>query len=241
MTLSTQSGIISTGYDPRYFNSARDADKITEHSGGVCPGEWKKMRILSKDKIFFYGTGEIVMIVKAKLMDEGAMRRTLIRMAHEIVEKNDRVDELCMLGIHTRGVPLAAELAENVKKFSEIRVKVGSVDITPHRDDRDRDSGEITVTNTKIDFSIDGKTVILVDDVICTGRTIRAAMEALMTLGRPAKIQLAVLVDRGHRELPIRGDYVGKNVPTSRKERIAVRVAEYDGETGVYVWGPKEG
>ena len=162
------------------------------------------------------------MIVKAKLMDEGAMHRTLVRMAHEIVEKNDCVDELCMLGIHTRGVPLAEELAENVKKFSEIRVKVGSVDITPHRDDRDRDSGEITVTNTKIDFSIDGKTVILVDDVICTGRTIRAAMEALMTLGRPAKIQLAVLVDRGHRELPIRGDYVGKNVPTSTTEFIRV-------------------
>ncbi len=181
------------------------------------------------------------MIVKAKLMDEGAMKRTLVRMAHEIVEKNDNADELCFLGIHTRGVPLAEELAENVEKFSGIKVLVGSVDITPHRDDRNRDSDEITVTNTKIDFSINGKTVILVDDVISTGRTIRAAMEALMTLGRPDKIQLAVLVDRGHRELPIRGDYVGKNVPTSRKERISVRVTEYDGETGVYVCGPKEG
>ncbi len=180
------------------------------------------------------------MIVKAKLMDEGAMHRTLIRMAHEIVEKNDSANELCFLGIHTRGVPLARELAENVEKFSDLKINVGSVDITPHRDDRNREQKEPTVTNTKIDFSIDGKTVVLVDDVIFTGRTIRAAMEALMTLGRPAKIQLAVLVDRGHRELPIRGDYVGKNVPTARKERITVKVAEYDGETGVYVCGPKE-
>jgi len=178
------------------------------------------------------------MIVKAKLMDEGAMKRTLIRMAHEIVEKNDSAEDLCILGIHSRGVPLARELAENVKRFSEIQVSVGSVDVTPHRDDRDRTLDEPTVTNTKIDFPIDGKTVILVDDVIYTGRTIRAAMEALMTIGRPARIQLAVLVDRGHRELPIRGDYVGKNVPTSRKERISVRVPEYDGETGVYVCEP---
>ncbi len=180
------------------------------------------------------------MTVKAKLMDEGAMRRTLVRMAHEIVEKNDSANELCFLGIHTRGVPLAKEIAENVEKFSEIRTFVGSVDVTPHRDDRNRDSEEVTVTNTKIDFPIDGRTVILVDDVIYTGRTIRAAMEALMSIGRPAKIQLAVLVDRGHRELPIRGDYVGKNVPTSRKERISVRVVEHDGETGVYVCEEKE-
>ena len=183
---------------------------------------------------------EELMNIKAKLMDEGAMHRTLVRMAHEIVEKNDEAEELCFLGIHTRGVPLARELAENVGRFSEIKINVGSVDITPHRDDRDRDSKEPTVTNTKIDFSIDGKTVVLVDDVIFTGRTIRAAMEALMILGRPEKIQLAVLVDRGHRELPIRGDYVGKNVPTARKERISVRVKEYDGETGVYVCGPNQ-
>ncbi len=180
------------------------------------------------------------MVVKAKLMDEGAMRRTLVRMAHEVVEKNDNAKEICFLGIHTRGVPLARELAKNVETFSNLKIYVGSVDVTPHRDDRNRGSDEPTVTNTKIDFSIDGKIVVLVDDVIFTGRTIRAAMEALMTLGRPAKIQLAVLVDRGHRELPIRGDYVGKNVPTARKERITVKIAEYDGETGVYVYGPGE-
>ncbi len=180
------------------------------------------------------------MVVKAKLMDEGAMKRTLVRMAHEIVEKNDAATELYFVGIHSRGLPLARELAENVTKFSDIQTQVGSVDITLHRDDRDRESVHSGETKTKIDFDIDGKTVILVDDVICTGRTIRAAMDALVSYGRPAKIQLAVLIDRGHRELPIRGDYVGKNVPTSRKERIAVRVPEYDGETGVYVWGPKE-
>lgn len=168
-------------------------------------------------------------------MDEAAMRRTLIRMAHEIVEKNDDVTELCFLGIHRRGIPLAKELAENVARFSGIKVCVGSVDITLHRDDRERGRADPTVTNTKIDFPLENRTVILVDDVIFTGRTIRAAMDALVSLGRPAKIQLAVLIDRGHRELPIRGDYVGKNVPTSRKEQIAVRVLDYDGEVGVYV------
>ncbi len=180
------------------------------------------------------------MKVKAKLMDEGAMRRTLVRMAHEIVEKNDTVTELCFLGIHSRGLPLAKELAENVNKFSGIKTRVGSVDITLHRDDRSRTRKENTGSKTEIDFPIDGKTVILVDDVICTGRTIRAAMDALVSHGRPSKIQLAVLIDRGHRELPIRGDYVGKNVPTSRKERISVRVAEFDKETGVYVCEPMD-
>ena len=180
------------------------------------------------------------MIVKAKLMDEAAMRRTVIRMAHEIVEKNDSVTELCFVGIHRRGLPLARELAENVSRFSEIKTRVGSVDITFHRDDRERRLQEDRETKTKIDFPIDNRVVILVDDVIFTGRTVRAAMDALVSVGRPAKIQLAVLIDRGHRELPIRGDYVGKNVPTSRKERITVRVTDIDGETGVYVCEPTE-
>ncbi|MBP3300183.1 MAG: bifunctional pyr operon transcriptional regulator/uracil phosphoribosyltransferase PyrR [Clostridia bacterium] len=173
------------------------------------------------------------MTVKAKLMDQAAMKRTLVRMAHEIVEKNDTVTELCFLGIHSRGVPLAQELAENVSRFSEIKTLVGSVDIALHRDDRK----EVPPmeSRTSVDFPLDGRVVILVDDVICTGRTIRAAMDALVSIGRPAKIQLAVLIDRGHRELPIRGDYVGKNVPTSRKERISVRVEQIDGDVGVYV------
>ena len=181
-----------------------------------------------------------MLTVKAKLMDEGAMRRTLVRMAHEIVEKNDSAERLCFIGSHRRGVPLAKELAENVSRFSGIPCDVGSVDIILHRDDRTEGAVDPTVTNTRIDFSIENQTVILVDDVIFTGRTIRAAMDTLMSKGRPAKIQLAVLIDRGHRELPIRGDYVGKNVPTSRKERISVRVSEYDGETGVYVCAPQE-
>lgn len=173
------------------------------------------------------------MTVKAKLMDQAAMKRTLVRMAHEIVEKNDSVTELCFLGIHSRGVPLAQELADNVSRFSEIKTLVGSVDISLHRDDRKEVSP--AESRTSVNFPLDGRVVILVDDVICTGRTIRAAMDALVSIGRPAKIQLAVLIDRGHRELPIRGDYVGKNVPTSRKERISVKVEQIDGDVGVYV------
>lgn len=204
-------------------------------------GETKNFSdLVINGKIFFYATEDPTMKIKAQLMDEGAMHRTLVRMAHEIVEKNDSASELCFVGIHRRGLPLATELAENVSRFSEIETCVGSVDITLHRDDRDRTSETENLPHTKIDFSIEGKTVILVDDVIHTGRTIRAAMDALISFGRPAKIQLAVLIDRGHRELPIRGDYVGKNVPTSRKERISVRVAQYDGETGVYVCDPEE-
>lgn len=176
------------------------------------------------------------MTVKAKLMDQAAMKRTLVRMAHEIVEKNDTVSELCFLGIHSRGVPLAQELAENVSRFSEIKTLVGSVDISLHRDDRKEVSP--AGSRTSVNFPLDERVVVLVDDVICTGRTIRAAMDALVSIGRPAKIQLAVLIDRGHRELPIRGDYVGKNVPTSRKERISVRVEQIDGDAGVYVCEP---
>ena len=177
---------------------------------------------------------------KAMLMDEPAMRRTLVRMAHEIVEKNGEASRICLIGIHRRGIPLAKILAEHVAAFSGIETRVGSLDITMYRDDLTQVSPDPSVTKTEIDFSIDGETVVLVDDVIYTGRTIRAAMEALIRLGRPAKIQLAVLIDRGHRELPIRGDYVGKNVPTSKKELISVCVKEYDGKTGVYVCEPAE-
>ena len=180
------------------------------------------------------------LIEKAQLMDEPAMHRTLVRMAHEIVEKNAETDRICLIGIHRRGIPLAKELAENIRKFSDLQTDVGSVDITLYRDDLTCIAPDPSVNNTKVDFSVDGETVILVDDVIYTGRTIRAAMDALIKLGRPAKIQLAVLIDRGQRELPIRGDYVGKNVPTSKKELISVCVGEYDGKTGVYVCEPKE-
>lgn len=227
------------------FNPVRDTGKITEFSEGkytrhILSENGRKFGSCRIGKIFFYSEKENTMLtVKAKLMDEASMHRTLIRMAHEIVEKNE-TDELCFVGIHRRGLPLAEELAQNVTKFSGISTVVGSVDITLHRDDRGSRTPDPTVSNTRIEFPIEGKTVILVDDVICTGRTIRAAMDALVGFGRPAKIQLAVLVDRGHRELPIRGDFVGKNVPTSKKESIAVRVPEYDGEAGVYVCESKE-
>ena len=168
-----------------------------------------------------------------RLMDEGAVDRALTRISHEIIERNPEAKELCLIGIQRRGVPLATQIAECISSFSDIKVMVGKLDITLYRDDLSELHEQAEVHGTTIDFPIQNKTVILVDDVIYTGRTARAALDALITLGRPACIQLAVLVDRGHRELPIRGDYVGKNVPTSRKEMICVRVPEVDGEKNV--------
>ena len=173
---------------------------------------------------------------KSRIMDESAVKRTLIRMAHEIVEKNDSCDTICLIGIQRRGVPLARRLAENIRSFSDICVQVGSLDITLYRDDLETVSVDPIVNGTKIDFSINDKTVVLVDDVIYTGRTVRAAMDALMQKERPKRIQLAVLIDRGHRELPIRGDFVGKNLPTSRIEVVGVSVPEIDGAMGVSIY-----
>ena len=173
---------------------------------------------------------------KSHVMDESAIKRTLVRMAHEIVEKNAGCDTLCLLGIQRRGVPLAKRLADNIRSFSDIPVEVGSLDITLYRDDLDGLSVDPIVNGTKIDFSVKDKTVILVDDVIYTGRTVRAALDAVMKFERPQRIQLAVLIDRGHRELPIRGDFVGKNLPTSRKEVVAVFVPEIDGDMGVAIY-----
>lgn len=173
---------------------------------------------------------------KSHIMDESAVKRTLIRMAHEIVEKNDSCDTICLIGIQRRGVPLARRLAENIRSFSDICVQVGSLDITLYRDDLETVSVDPIVNGTKIDFSINDKTVVLVDDVIYTGRTVRAAMDALMQKERPKRIQLAVLIDRGHRELPIRGDFVGKNLPTSRIEVVGVSVPEIDGAMGVSIY-----
>lgn len=173
---------------------------------------------------------------KSHIMDESAVKRTLVRMAHEIVEKNAGCDTLCLIGIQRRGVPLAKRLAENIRSFSDIPIEVGSLDITLYRDDLDSLSADPIVNSTKIDFSIKDKTVVLVDDVIYTGRTVRAALDAVMKQERPERIQLAVLIDRGHRELPIRGDFVGKNLPTSRKEVVAVFVPEIDGDMGVAIY-----
>lgn len=172
---------------------------------------------------------------KAQVLDENGIRRSLTRIAHEIVEKNKGVKDLILVGIRRRGVPLAERLAEQIQNIEGIRIKTGKLDITLYRDDLTALSEHPVVHGTDIPCDIRGKKVILVDDVLFTGRTVRAAMDAIMDLGRPENIQLAVLVDRGHRELPIRADYIGKNVPTSRKEVIHVKVNEIDGAEEVVI------
>ena len=169
------------------------------------------------------------------LLDGDAIARTLSRIAHEIIEANPDLDSVALVGIHTRGVPLARRLQELVEERSGIAPELGAVDITFHRDDVLVRGGapplhaQPVVRGTELDFPLEGKTVVLVDDVLFTGRTIRAAIDALLEYGRPARVQLAVLVDRGHRELPIRPDYVGKNIPTSLTERVRVELEETDG------------
>lgn len=170
------------------------------------------------------------MRIKKQIMDAEAMRRALTRIAHEIVEHNKGTKGLVLFGICTRGVPLAERIARKISIFEGTLPPVGFVDITMYRDDLSLIQEQPSAQKTKINFPVDGSKVILVDDVLFTGRTIRAAMEAIVDLGRPESIQLAVLVDRGHRELPIRADYVGKNVPTSRRENIKVLLEEVDGE-----------
>jgi pyrimidine operon attenuation protein/uracil phosphoribosyltransferase len=171
---------------------------------------------------------------KAQVLDEAALDRALTRIAHEILEKNDGAKEIAFVGLRTRGVTLAQRLAEKIARIDGSTVPVGTLDITLYRDDLDL-RGTPVIRGTEIPFSIKGKTVVLVDDVLFTGRTIRAALDALIDLGRPRMIQLATLIDRGHRELPIRPDYVGKNLPTSRKESVAVRMKEHDGEDRVVI------
>ncbi len=171
-------------------------------------------------------------------MDGDDIRRALTRIAHEVIERNKGARELCIVGIHTRGVPLARRLAGLTEQIEGHPVPVGEVDIAEHRDDRPH-QGE--PSRTRIDFSLTNRKVVLVDEVLYTGRTVRAAIETLLEHGRPAQVQLAVLVDRGHRELPIRADYVGKNIPTSRRERVTVRLSDIDGEEAVYIERPAEG
>jgi len=165
---------------------------------------------------------------KAQIMDERSMDRAISRIAHEIIEKNKGVDDVVLIGIQRRGVPLAQRLADKIKEYEGQTLKVGILDITLYRDDLSLLSEHPVINGTDIPFDITGKIVVMVDDVIYTGRTARAAMDALLDLGRPASIQFAVLIDRGHRELPIRADYVGKNVPTSKSEVVQVQVTEID-------------
>lgn len=163
---------------------------------------------------------------KTSIMDADGIRRALIRIAHEITEKNKGVENVVLVGIRTRGVPLAARIAEEIRKIENVSVPTGSLDITLYRDDLTSMGYNPVIHGTEIDFDVTGKNIVLVDDVLYTGRTIRAALDALIDMGRPKTIQLAVLIDRGHRELPIRADYAGKNVPTSRKETVEVALQE---------------
>ncbi len=181
------------------------------------------------------------------LLDEEQVARTLSRIAHELIERNDDLDSVALVGIHTRGVPLAQRLRRLVEERSGVELALGQLDITFHRDDVHVRGGHAPrrpqplVRDTKLDFELEGRTVVLVDDVLSTGRTIRAAIDALFEFGRPQRVQLAVLADRGHRELPIRPDYVGKNLPTALGERIQVELVEIDEVDRVLLVGGGEG
>ncbi|MBY7143704.1 bifunctional pyr operon transcriptional regulator/uracil phosphoribosyltransferase PyrR [Virgibacillus sp. NKC19-3] len=167
---------------------------------------------------------------KTDILDQPAINRALTRIAHEIVEKNKGGENLVLVGVKTRGVPLTNRLQDRIKQIEGLDLPTGELDITLYRDDLEMatNSNDPQLKSTKIDIDVTGKKVILIDDVLYTGRTIRAAMDAVMDTGRPSQIQLGVLVDRGHRELPIRADYVGKNIPTSEKEIVVVQLAESD-------------
>jgi pyrimidine operon attenuation protein/uracil phosphoribosyltransferase len=169
------------------------------------------------------------MKVKKEIIDSDAMGRAITRIAHEILEKNKGTKDLVLIGIRTRGVPLAERLASKIEEIEGVNIKTGILDITLYRDDLSTVSQQPIVHRTEIPFDITGKKVVLVDDVLFTGRTVRAALDALIDLGRPKQIQLAIMIDRGHRELPIRADYVGKNLPTSKREVVDVNFEEIDG------------
>lgn len=173
---------------------------------------------------------------KSVLLDEKAMKRTLTRISHEIIEKNKGVEDIILIGIQRRGLPIAHRIAKLIEEFEDCIIQVGDVDITLYRDDLTELGEQALINNSSISINVKNKKVILVDDVLYTGRTARAAMEAIIKNGRPSNIQLAVLIDRGHRELPIRADYVGKNIPTSKKELIAVEVNEIDNEDSVKLY-----
>lgn len=179
------------------------------------------------------GCNEVMMEYKATLMSGDDIDRALKRISHQIIEKNHGLDNVCLIGIRTRGVPLARRLQHHIEAIEGVSVPVGELDITLYRDDLSRVGELPEVKGSNVDFSVEDKIVVLVDDVIYTSRTARASLEAVMKLGRPSKIQLCVLVDRGHTELPIRPNYVGKNIPTSVDEVVAVRLHETDGENAV--------
>ena len=172
---------------------------------------------------------------KAQLMDEKAIGRAITRISHEIIERNKGIEDVVLVGIKTRGVPIADRIGKKIQQIEGASVNTGEVDITLYRDDLKNIDVDPVINGSNVQFSIDDKIVILVDDVLYTGRTVRSALDAIIDIGRPKAIQLAVLVDRGHRELPIRADYVGKNVPTSKGEIISVKLSEIDGEDSVTI------
>lgn len=172
---------------------------------------------------------------KNKILDDLAVKRALIRITHEVIERNKGVEGVCLLGVKTRGVPLAKILHDNILNFEGVSVDVGELDITLHRDDISPEDKKCVDVKSTVPFDLTNKTVIIVDDVLFTGRTVRAAIETVFSYARPKAIQLAVLIDRGHRELPIKPDFVGKNVPTSNGEKIIVQLDQTDGETAVYI------
>ena len=176
------------------------------------------------------------MNLKATLMDEANVNRAITRIAHQIIEKNEDAESICLIGIKTRGVPLSARLKKNIKEICGYDVPVGVLDITLYHDDIAKPGMDPVINSSDIPFDVTGKNIILTDDVLFTGRTIRAALDAIVSLGRPSTIQLAILIDRGHREFPIRADYVGKNVPTSRSETVSVNFSETDGKDNVELY-----
>ena len=212
----------------------RDAGKIFDierRRRCVCFG----MRDLAGNGRIFSLRGVGTMHQKAQIMDENAMTRALMRLSHEIVEKNKGAANLVFVGIRRRGEPIAERVCENIAAIEGIRVPCGSIDIKFYRDDLSTVAESPEIRKASLPFDVNGRDVVLFDDVLFTGRTARAAIEAVFSCGRPKTIQLAILVDRGHRELPIRADYVGKNLPTSRSELVEVRLPEFDGETGVFL------
>jgi len=174
---------------------------------------------------------------KTTLLDQAAINRALTRIAHEILERNKGGDNLVLVGIQTRGVPLAKRIQEKIKQIEDLTLPIGELDITMYRDDVTEKTTDPTILSTNIDTNLKDKTVVLIDDVLYTGRTVRSAMDAVMDIDRPSQIQLAVLIDRGHRELPIRADYVGKNIPTAEHEVIVANLEETDGmdEVSIYM------
>ena len=180
------------------------------------------------------------MKLKAQILDEAGLNRSLMRIAHEILERNKGAENLRLVGVRRRGGPIARRIAQNILRIEGQEILVGSIDISFYRDDLSKLNEAPLLRRTELPFDVNDRDVVLVDDVIYTGRTARAAIEAIFSCGRPRSIQLAVAVDRGHRELPIRPDYVGKNLPTSRQELVEVRLPEFDGETGVYLMDTAE-